>query len=121
MFQYRQAPPRMTHDGQVMPSRALYSGHADGLNNPNMEAVKMMGPIPRGRWRIVQWDDHHGSLGPIVAILEPVGHDALGRSEFRIHGDNPLDNFTGSDGCIVADHNLRVAMRASGDMDLEVL
>lgn len=111
----------MSRDGQVMPHRTLYSGNGDGLNNPNMEAVHSIGPIPRGRWRIVQWDDHHGSLGPIVAILEPVDHDAHGRSAFREHGDNPLENFTGSDGCIVADHDLRVAMRATGDMDLEVV
>jgi len=121
MFRYQQSPPAMFRDGKRLVDFVLYSGHAEGLDNPAMEAVRMIGPIPRGRWRIVQWDDHHGRLGPIVAILEPVDHDAHGRTAFRIHGDTMLANFTASDGCIVADHNLRVAMRASGDMDLEVV
>jgi len=102
-----------------MPVGAAYSGHGQGLNNPNLETVHSIGPIPKGHWRIVRWyDDPH--LGPCVAELEPFGHDAHGRTAFRIHGDNPSLNHTASDGCIIAGPNVRHTLRDSGATDLVV-
>lgn len=97
-----------------------YSGHGAGLNNPEMENVVGVGPIPRGKWHIVRWDDHHAGKGPIVAVLEPVGHDAHGRSAFLIHGDNSAMNHTASHGCIIAARGIREALRASGETELVV-
>jgi hypothetical protein len=57
----------------------------------------------------------------VVAVLSPVGHDAHGRSSFLIHGDNSLGNHTASHGCIILSRMVREKMRASGDMDLEVV
>jgi len=98
-----------------------YSGHGAGLNNPAMEAVPGTGPIPVGKWRIVEWLDHHPHLGPCVARLAPVGHDAHGRSAFDIHGDNSNLNHTGSDGCIVTNRIIRQAWRDSGDLEIDVV
>lgn len=98
-----------------------YSGHGIGLDNPDKEDMQNIGPIPRGEWHIVRWDDHHGEKGPQVAVLEPVGHDAHGRTEFLVHGDNAAANHTASHGCIAANRNIRDAMRASGETQLMVV
>lgn len=97
-----------------------YSGHESGLNNPDAEAIPDVGPIPRGEWRIARWDDHHGDKGPQVAVLEPVGHDAHGRSGFLIHGDNAALDHTASHGCVIAARTIRDALRASGESRLLV-
>ncbi len=98
-----------------------YSGAGEGVNNPAMEAVQKVGPIPRGKWKIVRWDTRHGNKGPQVAVLAPVGHDAHGRTAFLIHGDNTTpDPRDGSHGCIVASRAIRNALRASGETELIV-
>lgn len=97
-----------------------YSGYGPGFNNPSAEADPDIGPIPRGMWRIVRWDDVHGEKGPVVAVLEPVGHIAHGRTAFLIHGAHQNDHHDSSHGCIIAGRIIRENWRASGDMDLEV-
>jgi hypothetical protein len=98
-----------------------YSGFGIGLNNGALEAEPDIGPIPKGKWKIARWDDVHGEKGPIVAVLNPIGHDAHGRTGFLIHGDNAAMNHTASHGCIIANRNIRTNWRASKDMDLEVI
>lgn len=97
-----------------------YSGFGPGLDNPDMESVPNVGPIPRGEWHIERWDETHGDKGPQVAVLAPVGHNAHGRSAFLIHGDNALGNHTASHGCIIANRTIRNALRASGETALIV-
>lgn len=121
MLQYTQAHPHITLDGHPIMGAPLYSGHSAGLNNPALEATPDVGPIPAGQWRIVRWDDHHDDKGPVVAVLEPVGHDAHGRTRFLIHGDNALGNNSASHGCIVAGPAIRQTMRDSGYTDLLVV
>lgn len=79
-----------------------YSGNGIGLNNPAMEAVPNVGPIPAGWWHIDRWDAVHGTKGKIVAVLRPVGHNADNRTNFLVHGDNDAADHTASDGCIIA-------------------
>jgi hypothetical protein len=119
MWLYAQSTGRLSCDGGFEGSG--YSGFGTGLNDPDSEAIPNVGPIPRGRWKIVRWEDHHGDKGPVVAMLEPVGHDAHGRSGFLIHGDNSLGNHTASHGCIILPRMVREKMRASDDTDLEVI
>lgn len=97
-----------------------YSGFGPGLDNPDMESVPSVGPIPRGGWKIERWDDHHGEKGPQVAALSPVGHNAHGRSAFLIHGPHADDHQDSSNGCIIAGRTIRNALRASGETTLEV-
>ena len=98
-----------------------YSGHGQGLDNPGLEGEPNIGPIPRGSWKIVRWDDQRGDKGPIVAVLCPVGHDAHGRSGFLIHGPHANDHHDSSHGCIIASRGIRIALRASGETHLEVI
>lgn len=102
-------------------STGIYSGHGDGLNNPDMEQDRGIGPIPRGVWTIGTWeDDPH--LGPCVARLAPAGStEAFGRSGFFIHGDNARMNHSASDGCIIVPHDLRERMKTSGEMQITVV
>jgi len=98
-----------------------YSGHGEGLNNPDMEAVHGVGPIPRGLWKMdTPWHDAP-HLGPCVVHLEPVGFDPHGRSGFFVHGDNASADHTASDGCIILSPNIRHRMRDSGDTSLTVI
>jgi hypothetical protein len=121
-IRYRQNPPALFIDGQTLhfPGQALYSGYGSHKNKPEDECLAGLGPIPRGVWRIVRWDDHHGSKGPTVAVLAPVGHDAHGRSGFLIHGDSGSHPGAASSGCIVAGPSYRARLRASGETQLEV-
>jgi|SRR6185369_16627747 len=95
-----------------------YSGHGEGRNNPAMEASAGVGPIPAGQWSIGPMRDSP-SLGPVVMDLVPVGHDAHGRSLFRIHGDNAAHD--ASHGCIVLPRPARALIGASPERTLEVV
>lgn len=77
-----------------------YSGNGDGLNNPELDSLRDVGPIPVGKYignRIVCPEK-----GPTVWTLVPDGgNDMKGRSGFMLHWDNRAHNFTASEGCIV--------------------
>lgn len=95
-----------------------YSGHGEGRNNPAMEAVPRVGPIPAGLWAISNPHDSPHT-GPFTLDLTPVGHDAHGRSAFKIHGDNKAHD--ASAGCIVLFRAVRETIWNSGDHQLEVV
>lgn len=95
-----------------------YSGTGVGRDNPELEGVVQLGPIPRGRWLILPAYKHK-RLGPVVMNLEPVGHTAKGRSLFRIHGDNKIND--ASNGCIILSRPLREMITDSGDTTLDVV
>lgn len=94
-----------------------YSGRGAGRNNPAMEAVREVGPIPAGRWRIGP-PRTSARTGPHVMDLTPVGHDAHGRSAFQIHGDNAAGD--ASSGCIVLPRVHRELISKNGPRTLEV-
>jgi len=88
-----------------------------GRDNPAEQAVPNVGPIPQGRYSISA-PFETVKQGPCVMRLTPVGHDALGRDGFLIHGDNLTHD--ASTGCIVLPPETREAIAASPDRDLEV-
>lgn len=96
-----------------------YSGHGVGRNNPSLEWMHDVGPIPAGKWKIEKpaYNDTH--LGPCVMKLEPVGHDAHGRTDFRIHGNNQTND--ASHGCIILGPATREMIAHSDDIDLQVI
>lgn len=99
-----------------------YSGRGAGLNNPAMQGVTDIGPIPQGQWQIGRFFDDPGGKGPIVAHLIPVdGTETYGRSGFMVHGDNGAANHTASEGCIILPHLLREQLMASNDRSLIVV
>lgn len=97
-----------------------YSGHMQGVNNPDDEQIPDVGPVPRGQWTIGDFFDDPGGKGPIVAHLVPKdGTNTFGRSGFMIHGDNLTHN--ASLGCIILPHGVRTRLAASSDRDLQVV
>lgn len=114
---YQQSTGDITRDGA--PVGIGYSGTGAGRNNPEMQYVPNVGPIPVGTYSIgpARADGH---LGPCVMDLDPVdGTDTHGRSEFRIHGNDAADD--ASHGCIVAGPGIRNAIALSTDRTLTVI
>lgn len=97
-----------------------YSGHEDGLNNPYCEHVPFVGPIPRGLWKI-KHTYKSDRVGPVAIVLEPHGHDAHGRTYFRIHGDNRKMDKSASKGCIIAPRDVREVIQHSDVRFLRVV
>lgn len=96
-----------------------YSGNGAGLNNPTMEAVPNIGPIPAGNYTI---GPSGNNIGPVSMPLAPDNPPLPGnRGGFYIHGDNPQQNYTASEGCIVAPRNIRHIIATSGDNSLQVV
>jgi Protein of unknown function (DUF2778) len=114
-WNYEQATGKLTHNTVFVATG--YSGSGAGRNNTAMEAIRNIGPIPRGKYSIgVPYNTQ--THGPHVMALLPVGHNALGRSEFLIHGDNR--SHTASQGCIILGPQIRHRISGSGDKVLEV-
>ena len=95
-----------------------YSGAGACKNDPTCERKVGAGPIPRGAWRIGGYDD---SKGPLTIDLEPVGHNAHGRTLFRIHGDSIRNPGTASEGCIIMPRSIRQKIAGSADKTLTVV
>lgn len=125
MWTYDQSSGRLFRDGKFFSPG--YSGKGRGKNNPALQGVRGVGPIPRGKWRLVSIYDSK-NVGPRTIRLHAVDatpgddrHDATGRTAFRIHGDSIRAPGTASRGCIILPRTVRVAMWSSGDHDLEVV
>lgn len=103
-----------------------YSGKGRGRNNPALENVPGIGPIPAGRWAIKSIYDSD-NVGPRTMVLwsidgTPDDRDArTGRSAFRIHGDSIRAPGTASRGCIILPRKVREWIWRSGIRELEVV
>jgi hypothetical protein len=118
MWTYQQKSGCLWHDLDFVADG--YSGKNAGLNNPLLQEVHNVGPIPQGIYKIVCWYPSDYELGPTVAVLVQVVGESFGRSGFRIHGDNSARNHTASEGCIILDHATRIRMQYSNDQVIEV-
>lgn len=98
-----------------------YAGRGKGKNNPGMQAVKNVGPLPVGIYTIaapVNTKKH----GPYVLWLTPdPANEMYGRASFGIHGDKKGKPGTASDGCIAASKGVRVMIWESFDHLLRVI
>ena len=120
MLTWDQSAGTMSRDGVVI-GRG-YAGNVRGLNNPAMQAAQGIGPIPAGLWKLTELRLTGASTGPFTIVLEPApGTNALGRSAFRIHGDNAQLNHSASHGCIILPRAVREAIWRSGDKQLTVV
>lgn len=97
-----------------------YSGHGSGLNNPAMEAVPEIGPIPTGTW-LIGAAATLPILGRLVMPLSPVDFDPHGRAGFFMHGDSAAMDHTASCGCIVIGPADRQQVAEGLDRRLEVI
>lgn len=124
-WSWSQSTGELRRNGAVV-SRG-YSGKGRGKNNPALQNVPGIGPIPRGRWRMVRVYDS-ANVGPFAIELHAVDatpgddrHDETGRGAFRIHGDSIRAPGTASKGCIILPRAVREAMWRSGDREIEVI
>lgn len=118
-WRYAQASGWLSHDGVNVAEG--YSGAGDGKNNPAMQDVHNVGPIPQGKYTIGEPSDTK-THGPYVMHLTPdASNDMFGRAGFLIHGDSVVNPGTASEGCIIMPRKVREEVWASGDRDLEVV
>lgn len=120
MWTYAQKTGELLQDDKHVANG--YSGIDVGKNNPAMQAVPNMGPIPQGDWTItgppVNTPDH----GPYVLRLQPAADTQMfGRSGFLMHGDSIESPGCASHGCIIMPRTVREQVWNSNDTDLEVV
>lgn len=99
-----------------------YSGHGEGLNNPDLDHVHGLGPLPRGKYTIGA-PFHSPHTGPNAMRLIPDGDNEMhGRGDFECHGDNDKGDKSASNGCIVKSPAAkRLLLWNSGDHRLQVI
>lgn len=116
---YSQETGQLSQDGLI--AAVGYSGAGEGKNNPAMQEVHNVGPIPRGFYDIGEPCDTK-THGPYVLHLHPAAENEMcGRSSFLIHGDSVLHPGTASEGCIIMPRTVRERIWNSGDRRLEVV
>src|SRR5258708_28571297 len=129
MFSYQQTTGKLAHNGTHV--AVGYSGHGDGKNNPECEALANIGPLPRGifNMEVITDDDgnpcdYEGKKAPVIRLHPSPTNEMYGRAGFLIHGDSVSTPGTASLGCIVENHDERVYIAtaiAQGDNILEVV
>jgi hypothetical protein len=117
---YSQKTGDLDQDGKHVATG--YSGNGEGKNNPNLENVRNVGPIPQGDWTItgppINTEDH----GPYVLRLNPAaGTETFSRSGFLMHGDSKEHPGCASEGCVILPRTVREQVWTSGDRDLKVV
>lgn len=119
MWIYEQATGRLLHDDKLV--AIGYSGAGDGKNNPAMQDVQRVGPIPKGKYTISPPHDTP-SHGPYVLSLTPAPENEMhDRNGFLIHGDSIAKPGTASQGCIIMPRAAREEIWNSGDTILRVI
>jgi len=94
-----------------------YSGYGVGLNNPLMQAVRDVGPIPIGLYMMgIPVDSPiHGPYA--IPLIPDSTTDLFGRVDFMCHGERLKGpRFLASNGCVIQSPiEKRQEMYASGD------
>jgi hypothetical protein len=118
MWTYSQSTGQIAHNGTK--SGVGYSGNGLGLDNPGMQDIADVGPIPQGLWSIGKpfTDPEKGPI--VMALTADPATTLFGRSGFLIHGDNEKMDHTASKGCIILSHDIRTTIAASPDHQLTV-
>jgi hypothetical protein len=120
MWTYAQKTGNLLQNGQLVATG--YSGFDTGKNNPAMQAVPDVGPIPQGSWTISGPPINTAEHGPFVLTLTGAPDTkTFGRSGFLMHGDSVDAPGTASKGCIIMPRPAREQVWNSGDTALEVV
>ena len=104
-----------------------YSGgnegkNPEGINNPDMQNIKKVGPLPQGFYTFGEVV-LKSQLGPFVIPLIPDTDNVMfGRSGMYVHGDHDDTHpkQSASEGCIIMPRAVREEMYSSKDRILEV-
>jgi lipoprotein-anchoring transpeptidase ErfK/SrfK len=98
-----------------------YSGNGLGKNNPKMENMKSIGPIPKGKYFIGE-PYNSKNTGPFTMALSPYEDNKMyDRSGFAIHGDNRINPGTASHGCIILSRKIRELINKGKDKIIVVI
>ncbi|NCB95285.1 MAG: DUF2778 domain-containing protein [Negativicutes bacterium] len=110
---YKQSTGEIFLDGELFATG--YSGKGIGKNNPVMQYVKNVGPVPEGKYTLSD-AFYHPHKGPVCIRLHPVKQEQMhGRSGFLIHGDSIKRPGEASEGCIIVNKTTRLAIDRSKD------
>lgn len=144
MFIYSQSTGRLTNrmrnDSQTLEHDTFiasgYSGFGDGKNNPAMQNVKDVGPLPCGFYvmKVITGDDgkpcdYKSTLGhvmkaPVIRLIPNASNEMFGRDGLLCHGDSVHTPGTASHGCMIEDHTARLLIAdaiSCGDDILQVM
>lgn len=117
---YAQKTGELQQDGKDVGTG--YSGFGAGKNNPVMESVHSVGPIPVGKWTIIGPPANTAEHGPCVLTLRPAMEtNTFGRDGFLMHGDSRESPGCASHGCVIMPRPVREQVWKSGDTALEVV
>ena len=120
MWAYEQKTGALLHDGELVEKG--YSGFDEGKNNPSMQALHDVGPIPSGEWKVSGPPTTTAEHGPFVLKLTPSNNtNTFGRAGFLMHGDSLHAPGCASKGCIILSRTTREQVWNSGDWDLDVV
>ena len=124
-WKYEQATGKLTNPENLHAATGYSGGDAgqrpDGVNNPAMQSIRNVGPIPKGTYTFGE-PVHHSHLGPFAIPLVPdPANEMYGRDSFYCHGDNFAMDDSASDGCIIMPRSVRNEMWASECHVLEVI
>jgi hypothetical protein len=124
-WRYEQKTGRLLHyeNDEATAERVAigYAGAGEGKNNPAMQDVQNVGPLPVGKYTIGEPSDTK-THGPYVLHLTPdPENEMFGRSGFLIHGDSVVQPGTASEGCMIFSRTVRERVWDSGDRQLEVV
>jgi len=95
----------------------------EGMNNPEMQELACVGPLPCGVYTLGTPYDHL-KCGPYFIPLTPdPANEMFGRGGFGVHGDlvSAPGQHKASDGCVILALDVRIAIWNSGDRDLTVI
>lgn len=121
LLTYRQSTGELSReDGSVV--AVGWAGCGKGKNNPAMDDVRCVGPLPAGLYRVRARQDHP-RLGKDVCALDQVQGESHGRNDFWIHGPslNPLKYGQESMGCIILKRPDRLKVLALNPAFLRVI
>jgi len=118
---YKQATGQLFHNDKLI--GIGYSGSPAGKNNPAMQNVRAVGPIPQGWYTIgpAYTEPYEHKAPPVMHLIPDAANEMFGRDGFLIHGDSVAAPGTASEGCIIMARPIRELVSSSSDRRLQVL
>lgn len=121
---YEQSTGRLFAPNGELAGRGYAGGNCgndpEGINNPDMQDCKCVGPIPVGAYAFGA-PLPQSKLGPFAIPLIPnAENEMFGRCGFFMHGDTKIPR-RASEGCIIMPRSVREACWASEDHQLNVV
>lgn len=115
---------RLTNFTNVDYVASGYSGNGKGNNNPAMQDVENVGPIPQGIWTAGKLTDNITRAGKKLTdsmrLYPRRGTITYDRAGFLIHRGDMVTK-TSSTGCIILPDDVRKQIGGSGDRILRVV